>query len=112
MIFLAVAFTLCAVVRLPAEESASDTDPIVGLWLWNGDHDVTVRADGTAKQRGEASAEWKLLHTNKTVERNYEFTWHRRGGKMYVQTLVLSSDGWSLNGSNQKGARIWAKKIQ
>jgi hypothetical protein len=88
-----------------------DNRSIVGRWIWIGARDVIVNADGTAKQPGEATAEWKLLHTNNTVERKYEFIWSRRGGKTYIHTVVLSNDGQRLDGKNQVNQRIWAKRV-
>ena len=108
---LTVAFTLCATESLRAQADASKTDPIVGHWIWNGNRNVTVEADGTAKQPGEASAEWKLLQTNNTVERKYEFIWHRRGGATYIHTVILQTDGKRLEGRNQLKTRIRAKRI-
>ena len=104
-------FTCCAIGRLPAQEPDSKPDPIVGQWIWNGNRNVTVEADGTAKQPGVGTAEWKLLHTNNTVERKYEFTWSRRNGKIYIHTLVLSTDGQTLDGKNQENKRVWAKRV-
>ena len=107
-LLLSVTFTFCLIAWLPAEES---TDPIVGRWIWIGTRNVIVNADGTAKQPGEATAEWKLLHTNNTVERKYEFIWNRNGGKTYIHTVVLSNDRQRLDGKNQVNQRIWAKRV-
>lgn len=111
IIFLAVAFTLCSVDWTPAEEPGSKPDPIVGEWRWLGNRDVIVDSDGRAKEGDAATATWKLLHTNNTVERKYEFTWNRNDAKIYVHTLILSSDGNRLEGRNQFNKRVWAKRV-
>jgi hypothetical protein len=96
---------------MPAEEPVSKPDPIVGEWRWNGNRDVIVDANGTANQRGDGTASWKLLHTNNTVERKYEFTWNKSNGNIYIDTLILSSDGNRLEGRNQSNKRVWAKRV-
>jgi hypothetical protein len=111
LFFLAVALTSCTIGRLQAEEPASKTDPIVGHWIWVGTRNVTVNADGTAKQPGEATAEWKWVDVHGTTERKYEFIWNRAGGRIYIHKLVLSADGQRLDGTNQKGERVWAKRV-
>jgi len=109
--FLTVAFTFFVTAWLPAQEPASKTDPIVGRWIWVGARNVTINANGTAVQPGEATAEWKLLHDGNTNERKYEFIWSRNGGKTYIHTVVLSNDGQHLDGKNQVNQRVWAKRV-
>ena len=110
--FLAVAVSLGTISPLPAEEPASAPDPIAGQWIWKGELGVTIYADGTAKQPGQGSAEWRLLHNNKTVERKYEFIWNRPKGKRFIEILVLSTDYQRLDGADQKGARVWGERIK
>jgi hypothetical protein len=111
MIVLAVTFTFCGNHWTGAEEASSKPDPVVGEWIWNGNRDVIVDPDGTAKQRGDGTAQWKLLHGNNTVERKYEFTWNKSNGNIYIDTLILSGDGKRLEGRNQANKRVWAKRV-
>jgi hypothetical protein len=110
IIFLAVTFALCAIDRVPAEEPVSKPDPIVGEWRWLGNRDVFIDADGTANEGSAGKAVWKLLHNN-TVERKYEFTLKTSDGRIYIDTLILSSDGNRLEGRNQSNKRVWAKRV-
>jgi hypothetical protein len=111
IILLAVTFSFGAVEWMPAQESISKPDPIVGEWRWNGNRDVIIDVDGTAKQKSDGTASWKLLHTNNTVERKYEFTWNKTNGNIYIDTMILSSDGNRLEGRNQSNKRVWAKRV-
>ena len=111
IIYLAIALTFCGGHWLAAEESELKTDPIAGEWMWNGKSDVLVDPDGTANQSNGATAKWKLLRTNSTVERKYEFTWKKPNGTISIDTIILSIDRNRLDGRNQFNRRIWAKRI-
>jgi len=94
-----------------AEEPIARPDPIAGEWRWFGNRDVFVDPDGTAVHEGNATAKWKLLHTNNTVERKYEFIWKKNDGHIYIDTMILSGDGNRLEGRNQSNKRVWAKRV-
>jgi hypothetical protein len=109
-ILLAVAFTLGGFHWAGAQDPVSKPDPIVGHWIWDGNRDVTLNADGTGKQH-DATIQWKLLDTA-AVERKYELNWSIKNGHIYIEKLQLSNDGTKLEGRNQKGARVSAKRVE
>jgi len=108
-ILLAVALTFCA-VHFAGAQDAAKSDPIVGKWIWAGNRDVTINADGTGEQH-DAKVHWKLLDSA-AVERKYELEWNVKNGHVYIETLQLSNDGERLEGKNQKGKRITAKRVK
>jgi hypothetical protein len=111
IILLAVAFSFCCLDWMKAEEAILKPDPIVGEWRWLGNRDVFFDADGKGNEGNAGKAVWKVLNTNNTVERKYEITWKRSDGKIYIDTMILSSDGNRLEGRNQSNRRVWAKRI-
>jgi hypothetical protein len=85
-------------------------DPITGDWLWMGDMLVSIDPDGKATNRsGGVSGTWKFLQ-NKEVERKYEITWNAPD-RIYIDRLTLSRDGKKLDGKNQIGLRVSAKRV-
>jgi len=111
MILLAMTFSFCATGWMAAAEPETKPDPIAGEWRWNGNRDVLIDPNGTATERGSGTAEWKLLHSNNTVERKYEITWKFNDGRFFIDIMILSGDGNRLEGRNQANKRVWAKRV-
>jgi hypothetical protein len=111
MIRFAVLLTiLCACTIHPSLASeVTKPDPVVGRWVWMGNGDVTVNANGTCQLRGAHGGTW-TFQNNKEVERKYVFTWTPRG-RIYIDQLRLSADGKKLEGKNQQNHRVWATRV-
>ncbi|MEO8350204.1 MAG: hypothetical protein ABI680_00645, partial [Chthoniobacteraceae bacterium] len=104
----ALALVALVVASLPANLEGADgkADPILGIWLWRGQVRVTITADGKAIGDNGFRGVWKYLN-NREVERKYEMVWNEG---VFTESLKLSQDGSRLEGKNQKGERLFARR--
>lgn len=79
-------------------------DPVVGNWKWFNGAIHELWGDGQVKDR--PGAFWKAVDP---TARKYLFSW--QGGEV-VDTLVLSPDGMSLKGTNNKGVQVSAERVR
>jgi hypothetical protein len=103
---LVVAFLSISAQAEPKATAAAKEDPIVGNWIWRGDHFVTVYADGTVASTGDHSATWVYLK-NPEAERKYTFTWD--GGRV-IDTITALADGKKLNAKDQNGIKYTVRR--
>lgn len=102
-ISVALTFTLIAALwAQPASSPESAPDPIVGNWIWRGDHFVTISPDGTAASRKGPRATWKYLK-NREVERRYEFVWD---GGQGLDVVTLQRSGQKLDVKDQNNVKF------
>jgi hypothetical protein len=81
---------------------ATSNKDIVGDWKWiNGD--VTFNSDGTGRHSAGYTNTWK---PSKTSPSTYDVKWSHG----YTDTLVLSSDGMTINGTNNEGVKHTATR--
>lgn len=90
-----------AVAPAPA---AGANDPLVGSWQWLPGGNRTVLADGTLIANGRAAGTWKLIDAG---QRQYRLTWTFG----FVDDLTLAADGNRLEGKNQKGEPVTARRL-
>ena len=84
--------------------AASEQDPVAGLWTWAGHQLITIGANHDVA--GERHGTWRLMSTTGD-RRSYQFRWRHAG---WVSTVVLSSDGKSLSGTDQAGDPVSATR--
>jgi hypothetical protein len=82
---------------------------LAGTWNWVSGQTLVIREDGTldvydANRNKINEARWTVLDGRR---RQVRFT-HRSGG--WVDTLILSADGLSLDGTNNVGASLHGTK--
>ncbi len=93
--------SLMAAPTTPAVKPPEATD-IVGTWTWiNGV--VTFRKDGTGSHSSGYTNTWK---PSATASRTYDVIWSHG----YKDTLVLSPDGMTINGTNNEGVKHTARR--
>lgn len=106
--FLVLALSLAAGVFTPIQgapkSSPRDKDPILGKWIFHGEHRIAITADGKAISHKGSNGVWRFL-SNPEVERRYEIVWDEG---LFIDSVRLSRDGKTLQGKNQKGRRIHA----
>jgi hypothetical protein len=82
--------------------AANGCGRVVGKWRWFTNSTHEFRADGS--MNGSPTSHWTCVDAARGV---IVVSW--ASGK-YVDTLVLSADGRSLEGKNQYGHRVWGKR--
>jgi hypothetical protein len=93
---------LAAASPAPVPEGPSrGWDPVVGPWLLEGRSKLTLGADHLIS--GDRHGSWRYTMTT-GVGRNYELHWHPP--KDWVDYVVLSSDGRTLDGKTRKNGAI------
>ncbi|TAN62572.1 hypothetical protein EPN18_04560 [bacterium] len=90
-------------------QSQTRGNEVAGTWNWVAGQTLVARENGSldvfdASGNKINDGRWELLDA---VARRYRFT-HRVGG--WVDTVVLSSDGRSLDGTNNHGHGIHGSK--
>lgn len=91
------------------KESPRREPVIFGKWLWFNRAEVTISPGGkmTATLNGKYfnHGNWRVIDR---VRREYVLEWEVGGWK---DTLILSADGMTLSGKNQRGGGVAATKI-
>ena len=96
-------------VSVPAPATAkgqnSGDDPVVGQWKLNGYIDTAVKPDHTFSNKHHGT--WQLVDAT-DGKRHYEFHYDKH--KNWVDSLVLSEDGRSLEGADKHGTYVSAQR--
>lgn len=79
---------------------------IVGEWTWFNGGVVTISSDGT--MRHDLSGDSGTWHRTDAIQGTFTLTWTKGG---WVDTLTLSSDGQSLEGTNNVGMSVSGRKL-
>ena len=88
-------------VSAPPPASADGSDPVVGQWLLANRSPLTLAGDHTIT--GDRHGFWRYTCTTNSG-RNYEMHWGSE--KNWVDYLVLSTDGRTLDGHSRKNQPI------
>jgi hypothetical protein len=101
---LPIAILVLAAAAGCAKKSA--TDPIAGQWVWFNNPIVYIDANGDLRLADKGiSGHWHVIDPS---ARTYELDWTSG----YIDHLTLSPDGKSLDGTNQNGTHVTAKRAR
>jgi hypothetical protein len=78
-------------------------DPILGRWSWFNGGAKEFHEDGTITPNGK----WRCLDPDLTP-RKYEVSWEN---DKWIDILYLVKNETTLQGRNQRGDNVWAKRI-
>jgi tetratricopeptide (TPR) repeat protein len=76
---------------------------ISGEWSWFDRSIVLIRDDGSFSTSNRLTGNWRLADSS---GRRYTLIWSHG----YTDTLTLSPDGLRLEGTNNKGMRVWGRR--
>jgi len=92
-----------ASVSVPRGGSVSGCDSLIGTWKWFTGKNHAFGPNGTSSASGTS---WQCVDSQRRVVR---ITWDN--GK-WVDTLTISPDGKRVEGTNQRGGRVWGVSHQ
>jgi hypothetical protein len=81
---------------------------IAGTWQWSNGATVTVSPDGTMRATNGHSGTWRVSDTARSA---FDLNWTQGPTGPWYDKLTLSPDGNRLQGTNQVGAGISARKV-
>lgn len=88
-----------------AQPAVAKPDPVVGKWRWsvNGKELPGAEFEPEGKIAGRPDSSWLLVDPR---ARRYQFMW----GREFIDVMTLSADGTRLEGKNNKGDTITARR--
>ncbi len=89
--------------RLPASPRSDAGAGVSGEWSWFDGSSVLIRDDGTFSTSKRLTGIWRLTDPRR---RRYTLVWSHGA----TDTLVLSADGRRLDGTNERGTRVWGER--
>lgn len=95
-------FSRGAAVAMATPAATDACSQVLGQWKWFTGNMTEFRADGT--MAGNVKHRWRCADAGRRI---ISIVWNNG---QWVDTLVLSSDGRSLEGKNQQGSRVWGKR--
>ncbi len=104
MVRLSKMMMLLFILLISTDGHAADNPSVAGTWSWVGGQVLVVLPDHTQKVWWDGNqvnqGTWTMLNSS---TRLYQFKYDNGG---WVDTVTLSADGNTLEGSNQQGTPL------